>query len=232
MKTKDLASWFGISYGAFRNKKQVKLEELKEYAKFEEVYGGVDIKEVKIDEYMDKSARKVYEKGFDEVRGNIDTISSINEKIYYKYKDNLPTLSSPESGYHYAIEMRNAKYGIPYKAIGNKGKCYYVWCKVDRENQLYIPYTEEEIELSKKMMKKHFGTDEEKDIMIAQMVDAGEISEAEAYRLTREYRGLNKQGFMSFKKEMEKLLGMEIVRATQFEEGIFFEEEEKKRLTE
>ena len=62
-----------------------------------------------------------------------------------------------------------------------------------------MPFTEEENKIKKELMTKYFGTDEEKDILIAQMVDAGEISEAEAYRMMREYRNLNKAGFVAFK---------------------------------
>ena len=43
MTTKELAEWFGISYGTFRNSKQKRFEELKEFCFFEEVYGGVQI---------------------------------------------------------------------------------------------------------------------------------------------------------------------------------------------
>ena len=55
------------------------------------------------------------------------------------------------------------------------------------------------------------------------MVDAGEITEAEAYRLTREYRGLNSNGFMGFLKALEKEIGAKVVKATKFEEMVFFD---------
>mgnify|MGYP003416547890 FL=1 len=31
MSTKELAEWFGVSYGTFRNKKQEKLKELEQF---------------------------------------------------------------------------------------------------------------------------------------------------------------------------------------------------------
>ena len=73
-------------------------------------------------------------------------------------------------------------------------------------------------------------SDEERDIMIAQMVDNGEISEAEAYRMTREYRGLNNKGFLAFKADLEAKLGCKITRATKFEKGVVFEEEGQQML--
>ena len=226
MKAKELAEWFGISYGTFRNKKDEKLNELKCYCEFEEVYGGVNIKNIKIAKYEKKMSkiREIYAKGFEELRNDIDTVSNINDKIYYKYQDELPTLSSPDSGYHYAIEVRNANYGVPFKDVGKLGKCYYLWCKVSEDRTLYMPFTEEENKIKKELMTKYFGTDEEKDILIAQMVDAGEISEAEAYRMMREYRNLNKAGFVAFKNALQDAIGTEIVRATKFEKELYFEE--------
>ena len=234
MSTKELAEWFGISYGTFRNKKQEKLKELQEYAKYEEIYGGVNIQEIYIDEYEKNltDIRKIYRKGFEEVmnKNGIDTIGDINEKIYYKYKQNLPTLTSAESGRHYATEVRNYGYNIPFKGMGKWGTCFYLWCKVDEEKREFIELTEEENKIKKELMTKHFGSDEERDIMIAQMVDNGEISEAEAYRMTREYRGLNNKGFLAFKADLEAKLGCKITRATKFEKGVVFEEEGQQML--
>ena len=64
-------------------------------------------------------------------------------------------------------------------------------------------------------MKKYFGANEERDMLLTEMVDKGEITEAEAYRMEREYRHLNKNGFMEFYMELKKRLGGEkIVRGT------------------
>jgi hypothetical protein len=173
--------------------------------------------------------RQIYEQGFEELRQPIDTVSNINEKIYDKYYEQLPTLSSAASGYRYAIEVRNANYGVPFKDVGSLGRCYYLWCKVEKQDDqdYYIQFTEEEENIKKTLLKQYFGTDEEKDILIAQMVDAGEISEAEAYRLTREYRNLNGQGFMSFLKELERQIGSKVVKATKFERELYFDEKDR-----
>ena len=234
MTTKEIAEWFGVSYGSFRTLKNKKLEELKNYARFEEVYGGVDIKAIYRGVYnkKDNQIRQIYQQGFEELRQPIDTVSNINEKIYEKYYDKLPTLSSAASGYRYAIEVRNANYGVPFKDIGAKGCCYYLWCKVEQRNDemYFIQFNEEEDKIKQRLLKQHFGTDEEKDILIAQMVDAGEITEAEAYRLTREYRGLNNAGFMGFIKALEKEIGSKVVKATKFEEILYFDEKDAPKM--
>lgn len=231
MTTKEIAEWFNLSYGGFRNHKTERLEELKTFADFDEIYGGVYIKTIYTPIYNKKESkiREVYKKGFEELRSPIDTVSNINNKIFEKYGKELTTLSSPQSGYHYAIEVRNANYGIPFKEVGKLGRCYYLWCKVERknDNELYfVQLSPEEEEKKKVLLKKFFGTDEEKDILIAQMVDSGEITEAEAYRLTREYRGLNNAGFRGFLKNLESEIGAKVVRATKFEKELYFDKED------
>lgn len=231
MSNKELAEWFNIKPDTMTRHKKKKLEELKNYACFEEIRGGVNITAIIKETYnkKDNQIRQIYQQGFEELREPIDTVSNINEKIYDKYHENLPTLASAASGYHYAIEVRNANYGVPFKDVGSLGRCYYLWCKVEEQNgtPYFIQFTEEEEDIKRNLLKQYFGTDEEKDILIAQMVDAGEISEAEAYRLTRAYRGLNNAGFMGFLRELERQVGSKVVKATKFERELYFDEKDK-----
>ena len=231
MSTKELAEWFGISYGSFRTLKNKKLEELKNYADFKEVYGGVEIICIRKLTYnkKDNQIRQIYEQGFEELRQPIDTVSNINNQIYEKYHDKLPTLSSAESGYHYAIEVRNANYGIPFKSNGKRGNCYYLWCKVEQKgNELYfIQFNEEEEKIKQELLKKHFGTKVEKDLLIAEMVACGEISKEDAFDIMMEYRNLNAQGFMGFLKALEAEIGAKVVKATKFEETLYFDQKDK-----
>ena len=234
MTAKELAEWFGVSYGTFRNSKKKKLEELKEFCFFEEVYGGVEITAIISPTYIKNSQkiREVYQQGFEELRKPLDTVSHINNQIYEKYNEQLPTLSSAESGYRYAIEVRNANYGIPFKGKGSKGFCYYMWCKMEERDgeQFFIQFTEEEEQVKKELLKKHFGTNEEKDLLIAEMVTNGEISKEDAYDIMMEYRNLNGKGFMSFLRELEKQIGSKVVKATKFEEALYFDDKDKPQL--
>jgi hypothetical protein len=93
--------------------------------------------------------------------------------------------------------------------------------------QFYIQFTEEEDKIKQDLLKKHFGTNEEKDLLIAEMVSNGEISKEDAYDIMMEYRNLNGKGFMGFLKELEKQIGAKVVKATKFEETLYFDEKDK-----
>ena len=231
MTNKELAEWFGVKPNTFTQYKKKKLEELKEFCFFEEVYGGVEITAIISDTYIKNSQkiREVYQQGFEELRQPIDTVSHINNQIFEKYYDQLPTLSSAESGYRYAIEVRNAHYGIPFKGNGTKGHCYYLWCKVEEQNgeQFYVQFNEEEEKIKQELLKKYFGTNVEKDLLIAEMVTMGEISKEDAYDIMMEYRNLSAKGFMGFLKALEAEIGSKVVKATKFEEVLYFDEKDK-----
>ena len=81
----QLAKWFGISYGSFRNKKSEKLEELKLFAEFYEENGKVVITKVLEPIYqkgMMSVKRKVIEK-IDEIwsADGLDSCQRVGEKI-------------------------------------------------------------------------------------------------------------------------------------------------------
>ena len=221
--SKELADWFGVSYGSFRVYKQQKLEELKLYCAFDEVYGGIMVNEIFDDDNVEyiKDSKKNYDlikSSFDEEwnASGIDTCSNVAYKIYDKHKNELTI--ADKTAYNYVLKARNELYGIPNIGLGPLGSCIYLWCRkeYDEANDLVI-YTElndEEQEIKKKLMKKYFSTDVEKEIMVAEMVRMGEITKAEAYDALVEMKNLNTAGFMAFKKELERAIGCEIVKAT------------------
>lgn len=233
MTSKEVAAWFGISYTYFKNHKEKKLEELKEYAEFEVVYGGINILKI-----IDNSAycktrsrdKKLINEVFDENwnESGIDTCSNVSNKIYDKYGSQMGVELS--TAYRYTLGARDELYGKPFSNGGINGACRYLWCKREvMENGIEIltEFSEEEKKIKDKLLKKYFATNEEKDVWIAEMVDRGELGEAEAYRMTREIRGLNKSGFMAFKKELEQEIGSKIVKGTYLERQVHFKELEK-----
>lgn len=221
MKTAELAQFFGITAQSFRNNKEDKMKELKDYAEFEEIYGGVNIKKILVPGLYEKKvtskARALIKDVFMQEwnPSGIDTCKNVSRKIYTKYKDELAVVES--TAYGYTIIARNEDFGRPFMHGGALGECKYLWCKQEQLNDgtvILTEFTEEEQQIKKRLMKKYFASDEEKDILIREMVDAGEITKEEAYDLSCEYRGLNKAGFISFKMELEEAIGASVTKGT------------------
>ena len=73
---KELAEWFGIKTETFTRYKKKKLEELKNFADFDEIYGGIYITNIKEPTYNKNSQkiRELYQKGFEELRSAVNCL--------------------------------------------------------------------------------------------------------------------------------------------------------------
>lgn len=230
MTNKELAEWFGIQLGSFKSRKKSKLEELKAFAEFEEVYGGANIIKI-IEPVYSKKGSQSKQIIFDEFlnewdKSGLDTVNNVTDKIYFKRGNELTVLKS--TGYQYALEARNEYFGKPYLDMGKLGKCMYVWCKKEVTDEGVVVLTlfnEEEQAIKKELMTKYFKTDEEKDVMLAEMVKAGEITKEQAYDKMAEMRGLNEEGFLGFKAALEEALGASVVKGTVIEKNVNFNKE-------
>lgn len=230
MSNQELADWFGIGISSFKNRKRKKLEELSTFAKWEDAYGGVNILEIYNPVYSKKgsAAKQII---FDEFlnewdKSGLDTVSNVTDKIYFKRGNELTVLK--QTGYKYALQARDEYFGKPYLDMGKLGKCMYVWCKkevTDEGAVVLTLFNEEEQAIKKELMTKYFKTDEEKDVMLAEMVKAGEITKAEAYDKMAEMRGLNEEGFIGFKTALEEALGASVVKGTVIEKSVDFDKE-------
>ena len=129
--TKELANWFGISYGTFRNNKTQKLDELKLYCEYEEIYGGINITKILDTAHLEytPASKKNYElikTAFTEEwsPNGIDTCSNVAIKIYDKHKNELTIQDT--TTYNYALKSRTELFGIPFVSIGSLGSCAYL----------------------------------------------------------------------------------------------------------
>ena len=179
--------------------------------------GGIDIKEVYFSVYEKQASknygivREAFDKEWSET--GLDSSSNVALKIYNKHKNELTI--AERTTYDYTLKARNELYGKPWVNIGKNGKCIYLWCKkeiLEDGTCVLTQFTEEEEKIKRNLMKKYFSTDEEKEVMIAEMVDRGELTEA--YRTIREMKNLNSMGFLTFLKELEKVVGTQIIRGT------------------
>lgn len=223
MTSKELAAWFGISYGSYRVCKKEKLGELSDYAEFDEIYGGVLIKKIRGEGSYIKEGRKSKEivlKAFDEEwsETGLDTCSSVAIKIYDKHRNELTI--APTTTYNYTVEARNELYGKPFGADGKLGNCRYIWVKATDQRdgtKLLELFNEEEEKIKRDLMNKYFSTDAEKEVMVAEMVNRGELTKEEAYDTLVEMKHLNNAGFMAFKAELEEKIGYPVLKGTYIE---------------
>lgn len=224
---KELADWFGVKEKTYRNTKQKRLGELKAYAEFEEVYGGINITKI-LDENLvtyKKSLSKSKEivfNAFDEEwdKSGLDTCSHVADKIYTKYSNKLDIAHS--TTYSYTRAARKEFYGVPFISCGSHGHCSYAWVKITVQDGdiKYLALNEKEEQIKKQLLKKYFSTDEEIEMHIAMEVESGEITKAEAYDKIAELRSYNRAGFMAFKRDLEEKIGSKITRGTFIEKTL------------
>lgn len=150
MSTQDLASWFGVSYGTFRNKKKQKLKELEEYAEFEEKYGGVNITDIITPIYItSKEIDDAYylaeimskENGLSSVAGMARKLMA-EKKEYENLSFRAVVYRLSASGYR-----QFGKVTPDRKGVGTEGERDYIWAvKLDDYNN-YREMDDEEREI-------------------------------------------------------------------------------------
>lgn len=222
MSNNDLAEWFQIKPGSFRNTKAKKLEELKKYAEYEIQGSKVLITKVIESKFIKRKDYSIVKEEFTQVynKSKIDTASNVSKKIYNKRKSDLSI--KPSTTYEYTKEARNELYGKPFVGKGQLGTCRYIWVKKLDEGK-YERFNDEEQAIYKKLLAKYFKNADDKAIFVNEMVERGEITEEEAWKTYKEITNLE-FSFMNFKAEMELAVGCPIVRATEIEDQINFSE--------
>jgi hypothetical protein len=218
MSNKELADWFGIKEGSFKNNKKKKLEVLKDFAEFEEKAGKIYITKIYNGVYS-KQGSKSYQKIKDKVdecwyEDGLDSCKRVGEEVQEVLKGEVNLSSS--TIYDYTRRSRNELYGVPFKEEGSLGKCVYLWCKKEGEgiNTRYNLLTDEEEEIKQGLIKKYFGDATEKQIFIKGMVEMGEIRKEEAWELLEELTNMKGNNFMLFLGELQDKIGCQVVRGT------------------
>lgn len=221
MSNQELAGWFQISEGYFNHHKEDKLEELKYFANFH--LEGNKRKKVVIDEIINPVYSKMgsdnYRKVVEKIDENwsedgLDSCSNVGNKVYECLVEEGNCSLAQSTVIKYTQKGRNELYGVPFVSGGKIGNCIYVWCKRDKETGEYSKLNDKEIEIKEKLQKKYFGDATEKQILVKGMVEAGEISQEEAWRVLEQLTNMNTNNFMCFLKELQSRLGCQVVRGT------------------
>lgn len=213
---KELAEWFGISYGAFRNSKQKKLGELSKFAEYHlDLKGKVIIDKVINPDYSKADNKLRVEERFVPTwsESGLDSCKRVAEVIFIdlseSYEDFNLKLSSV---YNYVIIARNKLFGRPFISEGELGSCEYVWCKKTKEGYSFL--TEEEQAIKEKLLKKYYGNTTEKQLIVKKMVDDGELKETEAFDYLNTITGMTTDSYKMFLSELNAEIGGYVVKGT------------------
>lgn len=163
-KAKDLAEWFHISPSAYYNSKQKRLEELKQYCKFEDLgKKGINIIEIYNPQYQTKAKQRV-KQIFDELfqenedvewgqdQNHIDTATHFANKIVQKYGNCGVQFNTLVVYTHQEKKLRYGKNSSrKIKAPpGNEGSSKYVFCK-QLDDGSYVEFTDEEKQIKREL---------------------------------------------------------------------------------
>lgn len=240
MKNQELADWFGITLKTYTNGRTSKLKELETFAKFNIIRGGVEILEIIQPVYIKNSQRKrqlikdvFTDEWLDENNNNLNTCANVARKMKDKYEDLDYTEETLKS---YLRDTRKDYFGVPFILDGSLGSCRYLWAKaipVDEAKHTYIceKLTDEELKIKDELLKKYFtlknADDIEKKIIIKEMVESGEMTKDQAYDLTCDLDGLNKEGFYKFLTDLHAAIGYPVIKTTEILIGRYLQKEKE-----
>ena len=191
---KELAEWFQISYSTFRQNKKKRLEELKEYADFEEVGVRIKILEVYSNIYVNKRGsgyKIVYQLVKDLwAKNGYDTCAHIYELI--KGREDLSYLSE-STIYAYVNKAHRERFGSPAKQDGGtEGICYFKWGKRDlKECKKPLYFTKEEYGYFRELILKIYA------------IDPDEVAEKEAIRQSYAEHEITKEEYEAYLENYE-----------------------------
>lgn len=154
---KELASWFGISYGSIRNKREKYFKELEEYANFKAgERGGVEILNIYIPVYVkkDNNYQQIKQKipaAWD--KSGLDLKKNVAQKLYSKEEFSIKY----STVYSYVCKASNELYGKPSSLEGGEiGNCHWVLCVKDQNTGKLRWFTYEENQQKQELRAKYF----------------------------------------------------------------------------
>jgi len=221
---KELAAWFGITANTFGAHKKRKLEELKCFANFH-----LEGTKVVIDEVLEPIYTKAGSVNYQKVKNEIDptwsetgldTCSRVAQTIYEKLSQEDEDFNLRDrTVYDYTRKGRDELYGKPFSGSGEIGTCEYIWCKRTEDGYEFL--TDDEIAIRNKLIKKYFGDATEKQLLVKQMVQDGELKREDAFDYLNEITGMTDNKFLIFLKELQDQIGCQIVKGTYVRRSAF-----------
>lgn len=218
MSTKELAQWMGVNYNTFRNQKKKKLKVLQQFCDFEQVYGGVIIKEIYESVYKSNipNDKEVFLNEIKIANQGLSSIAGMSRKLK---RDNKYYGQLSERQVSRRMSKWNVmfgKYNGDKQAIGKYGCRRYVYAiRVDIYNN-YRPLTDEESELFRHILKSICGKQVDKIMQMMLLDQAFKNSDMtkEEYFIKKERFDLDL--FPHVLQQFKKETGLQLVRIQEY----------------
>lgn len=160
MTSEEVAAWFGITTKTYRNARRSKLEALADYCDFDEVFGGVEIKEIYIDTYDKTLNKRIDKMVLQEIKATngLMSISGMAKKLgLSRYEEQLCSRSRVKMFGKFSEEN-------PMKSEGIFGYRKAVWAIKINDQDVYRKLLDEERDLWRQILDKFYNkklTDDE-----------------------------------------------------------------------
>lgn len=215
---KELADWFGVTPSRFSHDKKNKLKELEAFADYELI--GNKRKKVKIVKIYQPIYSKKGSESFELIKSKLDEVWSDDgldscRRVCDEILETTQLQIADSTAYNYTLRSRTDLYGKPFQEGGPLGSCTYVWCKKDEETGKLRHLTAEEQKIKQDLIKMYFGDVSEKQIIVQAMIEAGEITQAQAWGVLTRMTKMTGVHFVVFLKELQKRIGCQVIRGTQ-----------------
>lgn len=215
MTSQEIADWFGLktvsSLSDKNNKGRKKYEELDYYCEYERCRGYFNITKILNPDIVEYSKVKplVYELAEQKWNNDnpINTGANVGAQIYRERKD-ISSRVKQNTVSGYVNNWRRDKYGIPWVRQGEYGVCEaYLTKQIGCTGELqFIELSPEEKAIKNNLIKKYFGTDEEKLIYIIQEHEDGNITSDELAEAIKNVMNYSEFAYEAYLKELgEKL---------------------------
>ncbi len=225
MTREELAKWFNVKPQTYTQSKKKKLEELKIFADFKEVYGGVEITNIKIPIYAKRGSRayNIIKENFAKTwhKSGYDTAARVGSQIWKENKD-LQNMVSEKTAKAYTSRVRTEFYGRVYK----KEQGIFGWCKyayvVSNEWKEAILLTDEQSNQVAELIHRVYTNEQEPYIYEA--YKEGSITEAEYEEFQEDWKRKSEERYFIFIEELEEMLGFrptKVTRIIKTEESAF-----------
>lgn len=219
MSTKDLATWMNMNYSTFRNHKKRNLEILHKFCDFEQVYGGIFIKEVYEPIYYQNMPddEKVFLEEIKVANEGLSTVSGMSRKLR-EFNENYKSLSDSQ------VRRRMSKWNYLFglyeggrkQAMGEYGSRKYVYAIMISSYNQYRSLTQEENKLFTHILKSILGDQVEKvkQMMLLDQAFKNSDMSKDEYFIKRERFGLDL--FPHVLKQFKKETGLQLVRIQEY----------------